>query len=116
MLERLQHMSIGASDGQEALSFLDTTAVDLLITDVNMPNMNGIELVERLRSNEKYKNLPIIVLTASGEQKVHKVALQKGATALLTQPCSSWELKEVVTRCLELAQPVRFPEASLLPS
>ncbi|MCA9875244.1 MAG: response regulator [Anaerolineales bacterium] len=102
MLERINHTTITAESGPQALEQLENSPVDLMITDLNMPNMNGFALMERVRANEKFKNLPIIMLTASGQQQAPMVAAEKGANRFLTQPISSWELNRVVTECLSL--------------
>ena len=90
-----------AYNGKEALAQLAQNTFDLVITDINMPGMDGFTLMEKMRADEKYKDLPIIVLTASGHKKTPAMAAQKGATSFLTQPISSWELKETVTNCLQ---------------
>lgn len=103
MLQRIDN-SINiftAYNGKEALDQLAENAFDLVITDINMPGMDGFALMDEMRADDKYKDLPIIVLTASGHKKIPAMAAQKGATSFLTQPISSWELKETVTRCLK---------------
>ncbi len=103
MLQRIDN-SINiftAFNGKEALAQLADNTFDLVITDINMPGMDGFALMDEMRADDKYKDLPIIVLTASGHKKVPAMAAQKGATSFLTQPISSWELKETVTRCLQ---------------
>ena len=58
--------TIEAGDGQEALIMLKQNEVDFILTDYNMPNMNGLELTKSVRSNEKYKHIPIIMITTRG--------------------------------------------------
>lgn len=102
MLQRINN-TLGiyaAYNGKEALEQLAETKIDLIITDINMPGMDGFALMDELRRDTRYKDLPIIVLTASGHKKVTTIAAQKGATGFLTQPISSWELKKTVTDCL----------------
>ena len=101
MLQRNNHTVLTANNGVEALSCLDHTQIDLMITDINMPNMNGLVLLEELRSDQRHKHLPVIVLTAIGQEHMSQVAAQKGASNFLTRPVSSWELKEAVTDCLQ---------------
>lgn len=103
MLERNNHTTVTRDNGREALSYLADTDVDLVVTDVYMPEMNGLTLLEELRSNDRHRNLPIIVRTASVHDKVRHAATQKGATGFLTQPTSSWELKDLINRCLGVA-------------
>ena len=103
MLQRINNsISIyTAYNGKEALAQLAKNTFDLVITDISMPGMDGFALMDEMRADDKYKDLPIIVLTASGHKKDLAIAAQKGATSFLTQPISSWELKETVTRCLQ---------------
>jgi CheY-like chemotaxis protein len=103
MLQRIDNSLniFTAYNGKEALDQLAENAFDLVITDINMPGMDGFALMDEMRADDKYKDLPIIVLTASGHKKIPAMAAQKGATSFLTQPISSWELKETVTRCLK---------------
>lgn len=101
MLQRNNHTVLTANNGVEALSCLDKTHIDLMITDINMPDMNGLTLLETLRANQQHKNLPVIVLTAIGQEHMSQIAAQKGATDFLTRPVSSWELKEAVSGCLQ---------------
>jgi len=92
---------IFAGDGREALEKLKGSAVDLVITDIHMPGMNGLELLEALRASKSFRNLPVIVITASGREKVARSALQKGANGILTQPYGSWELQNLIVRFLD---------------
>lgn len=101
MLQRNNHTVLTANNGIEALSCLDKTQIDLMITDINMPDMNGLVLLEELRADQRHKHLPVIVLTAIGQEHMSQVAAQKGASNFLTRPVSSWELKEAVTGCLQ---------------
>lgn len=100
MLQRNNHTVVNANNGVEALSCLKQTQIDLMITDINMPDMNGLVLLEELRATKKHKDLPVIVLTAIGQEHMSQVAVQKGASNFLTRPVSSWELKEAVSDCL----------------
>ena len=100
MLQRINHTTITADSGLEALEQLENTTVDLMITDLNMPEMSGFALLEKVRAKEKFKNLPIIMLSATGQEHASQVAVQKGATGFMSQPVSSWELNRVVSECL----------------
>jgi CheY-like chemotaxis protein len=100
ILQRNNHTTVTMDNGRDALTFLADADVDLVVTDVNMPEMSGLTLLEQLRSNERTRNLPVIIRTASIEERVHQVASQNGASGFLAQPTSSWELKELVNRCL----------------
>lgn len=88
------------SSGREALTHLASHAIDLAIIDVAMPEMDGITLLEKLRKEQGYTSLPIIMLTASALDEDRLRAQAAGATDFLTKPVSSWELLDVVNRQL----------------
>lgn len=100
MLQRINHTTITADSGSKALEQLEKTPVDLIITDLNMPEMSGFTLLEKVRAKEKFKNLPIIMLSATGQEQASRVAKQKGANSFMSQPVSTWELNRVVSECL----------------
>lgn len=105
MLQRINHTTITANSGLKALEELEKTAVDLIITDLNMPEMNGYALLEKVRAKEKFKSLPIIMLSATGEAQASEEAKEKGANRFMSQPVSTWELNRVVSECLSLGTP-----------
>ncbi len=75
-----------ASDGQEALEKLAQNEVELIITDLNMPNMDGFELITNLRQDSVYKHIPIIVLTTESQQEERIRAINSGANSYLIKP------------------------------
>ncbi|NWG16829.1 MAG: response regulator [Chloroflexi bacterium] len=89
---------VTAEDGLEALSRLDETPVDLVLLDIAMPRLDGITLLRTLRASERHAALPVIMLTANGQDSVRKAALAAGADGFLTKPTSSRELIETVGR------------------
>ena len=73
-LERKGFNVLEAIDGEDALKYFDGTEIDLLISDYDMPNLNGAGLVKEVRKNNKYKDIPIFMLTSrKQEQKQHEV-------------------------------------------
>lgn len=88
------------SSAREALTHLAHHNFDLAIIDVAMPEMDGITLLEKLRKEQGYTSLPIIMLTASALDEDRLRAQAAGATDFLTKPVSSWELLDVVNRQL----------------
>lgn len=102
MLQREGYEIITANDGVEGLKELEANHVDLVITDYSMPNMDGRKLVEEIRRDDTYKNLPIIVLTAIDHVKRHFVGMADGANGFLTKPTSSRELIATVSKCLNM--------------
>lgn len=94
---RRGHSIVVASNGAEALRCLATHQPDLLVTDMNMPVMNGLELLNRLRTNG-HPDLPVIVLTGQADQRA--AASAAGADAFLVKPVPLRLLGEVAERLL----------------
>ena len=92
ILKRSNHKVVAAEDGQKALSFLSKEPVDLMIADVNMPGMDGLMMLQRIRDNDRYQSLPIIMFTANGDDRVRLKASRMGASGFLTKPASSKEV------------------------
>lgn len=87
---------VAAVNGREALQRLSETPFDVLITDINMPEINGIDLVTRLRADKNHTNMAIIMLTASEDEDQKEAIENAGADALLKKPVSSWNLIDVI--------------------
>ncbi len=79
---RVEH----ACDGLEGVARIDEGGIDCVICDVNMPNMNGIELVETVKSCEKNRALPIIMLTTEGAKELIQQAKKAGASGWIVKP------------------------------
>lgn len=92
------HETIVAGNGLEALAVLGENPVDLALVDIAMPEMDGLELLRHLRDDARYQALPIIMLTASGQDDDRSVALSAGANGFLTKPASSRELIDAVAQ------------------
>lgn len=108
ILERILRKSIGqvtsAVDGEQALNFLAKYKFDLIITDLMMPNMDGLTMLERLRSDTELQHLPVIVVTAASQMRYQQQAAQLGVRGFLTKPFSSAELKQIVINTLQKPQ------------
>lgn len=100
VLSKNGHTVITATHGGEALACLAETPVDLIVADINMPEMDGVTLLKHLRAHDLYKKLPVMVLTASGQDEDYLIAREAGADEVLTKPASSRQLLEVVDRVL----------------
>lgn len=87
-----------ADDGVNALSALTGENVDLIITDVNMPNMNGIELVQKLRSDPKFRATPILILTTESDASLKQQGRAAGATGWIVKPFVPEKLLQVVKK------------------
>jgi two-component system, chemotaxis family, chemotaxis protein CheY len=75
-----------ASSGLEAIEQLSLEPFDLVLLDLNMPDIGGIEVVEFIRSQDRLKDLPIIIVTTRGDDASRERALEAGATTYLTKP------------------------------
>ncbi len=90
-----------ANDGVEALSVLDTKDVNLVLSDVNMPNMDGLELLTKVRANANWKEMPVIMITTEGSQAKVLDAVRLGANGYVRKPFTSEQIKEKVLTCLK---------------
>jgi two-component system, chemotaxis family, chemotaxis protein CheY len=97
------HRVVGALRPHDARLHLATTPVDLVILDLAMPEVDGLTLLRQLRADPSRRALPVVMLTASGQDQDRIAARAEGADAFLTKPASSWELGEVVGQLLERA-------------
>jgi two-component system, chemotaxis family, chemotaxis protein CheY len=100
MLQRLNHTVLFADNGEEALEILASREVQLVISDINMPYMDGLALLDVLRADDLHQDLPVVMMTASGLEEISRNALKKGASAFLHQPFSSWDLARTLDACL----------------
>jgi len=89
-----------AKDGRDALARLPEGEVDMVITDLNMPNMNGIELTRTLRSDPAFKFLPILFLTTESQVQKKQDAREAGATGWIVKPFKREQLLSVVKKVL----------------
>jgi len=86
-------------DGEEALTFINNgDPVDLVLLDLMMPKLSGLDVLRQVREQDRFKNLPCIILTAGGDAKHERDALALGATQFLTKPFSPKKLYALVAR------------------
>jgi two-component system chemotaxis response regulator CheY len=104
-LKRIPQMqTIEAADGVDALKKLATSPVpDLIITDINMPIMDGLKLVQRVRTDDKLRAVPIIIITTEGGAEDRARALALGANAYITKPIQAPAVLAKVKELLALA-------------
>ncbi|MGQ0640693.1 MAG: response regulator [Gemmatimonadaceae bacterium] len=98
-----------AFDGKEALEVLDKDEqIDLVLLDLMMPYVSGLDVLARIRSSERWKNVPCLVLTAAGQETQYHKAMELGATDFLTKPFSPKRLYGRVAELVGVAgSPVR---------
>jgi CheY-like chemotaxis protein len=99
-LKQNGHLVEQAQHGRQALERLAEQPFDLVIADLSMPIMDGLTLIQHLRADDRYKKLPVIMLTASGQDRAYAAAGAAGADDCLTKPVGSRELVAAVARLL----------------
>jgi len=90
-----------AASGFEALKLLPSESFDLIITDINMPDINGLELINFIKTNERYSHIPLIIVTTEKSREDKERGLALGADAYVTKPFTTEELQEAITRILK---------------
>jgi len=99
-LSRLKSLQVTeADDGVDGLRKLATGKFDIILTDINMPIMDGLKLVKRVRSDPTHKAVPIIVITTEGSNEDRQRALSLGANAYITKPIQA---PQVIAKVREL--------------
>jgi two-component system, chemotaxis family, chemotaxis protein CheY len=99
-LERAGFEVAVAVDGEDALRMLDGKNLDLVLTDLNMPNMDGISLIRQVRLNDHYKRVPIVMLTTESQSSFKEQAKEAGATGWIVKPFVSDKLLSVITKVM----------------
>jgi len=92
--------TVEASSGFEALKMLPQQEYDLIITDINMPDINGLELINFVRSNARYSHVPIVIVSTERSEEDKKRGMALGATAYVTKPFKSLELQEAIQKII----------------
>ncbi len=92
-----------AEDGQEALKVARGKIFDVIITDLNMPNMDGFELIENLRATEEFKLTPILVLSTEGREDKKEKGRRLGATDWLVKPFNRQILLAAINKVCKIS-------------
>jgi len=101
-LKKIEDIEIlEADNGKEAMKFFDGRKIDLLITDLNMPVMNGLELVKAIRDITAYSYIPILMLTTETDQKKKDLAQKSAITGWVQKPFKAEQFMTIVSRCLK---------------
>ncbi len=98
-LQQAGYTVIEAEDGKDALAKI-TGDVKMVLSDLNMPNMNGIELIKAIRANPSYKFLPVIMLTTESQGDIKAQGRAAGATGWIVKPFNPEQLLGVVKKVL----------------
>ncbi len=89
-----------AADGEEALNKVRDGKFDLVLTDIRMPRMDGLEFVKRVRTELQQSDLPIIIISTKGSEAEIEEGIAMGASGYLSKPISMPQLRELVTNFL----------------
>lgn len=87
---------IEAGSGFEALKLLPTQNFNLVITDINMPDINGLELISFIKNNPRYSHIPLIIVSTERSEEDKKRGIALGAMAYITKPFKAQELQEII--------------------
>jgi len=102
-LKRIRGVRIvEASDGVDGLKKLSSERFDLILTDINMPIMDGLKLVSLVRNDASYKEIPIVVITTEGAQEDRERALALGANDYITKPIQPTKILDVARNLLKI--------------
>ncbi|MEW5889725.1 MAG: chemotaxis response regulator CheY [Pseudomonadota bacterium] len=93
-----------AEDGAVALQKLNSQHFDFVVTDWNMPNMDGMQLLQAIRSNPQLKHLPVLMITAEAKRENIIAAAQAGASGYIVKPFTAATLSEKLTKIFEKMQ------------
>lgn len=94
--------TVEAQNGFEALKLLPTKNIDLIITDINMPDINGLELVNFVKNSPIYNHIPMIIITTERGEEDRKRGLSLGAREYIIKPFSSKEIQDAVGKLINL--------------
>jgi len=105
-LEKEDYQVLVAKDGREGLEVLEnnqsrSARPDMIITDINMPRMDGIEFIEEVKAKSKFKFIPILVLTTESQAKMKKKGQQAGAAGWLVKPFEPEQLIQVAQKFIK---------------
>lgn len=101
ILQRGNHDAVTASHGVQALDLLDQQPIDLVILDIDMPEMDGITVLKHIRADARFQSLPVVMLTASGDDEDRIQAEAAGANGFLYKPVSSGEIIDLVNHFID---------------
>jgi len=103
-LRRIRGLEVlEADDGVDALRKMAASKLDIILTDINMPIMDGLKLVKRVRSDEALKAIPIIIITTEGAEEDRQRALALGANAYITKPIQAPQVIAKVKELLKIS-------------
>ena len=99
-LKNAGYETVEASDGKDALSKLNGSGINMIVTDLNIPNLDGIGLIKEVRAKSEYKFIPIIMLTTESQDNKKQEGKSAGATGWIVKPFKPDQLLAVVKKVL----------------
>ena len=93
---------VEAPTGFDALKLLPSQEFDLVLTDINMPDINGLELINFVKGNPSYKHIPLIIVTTERSEEDKKRGMALGATAYVTKPFKAPEIQGLIRKILNI--------------
>lgn len=99
-----QYEILETDDGRQGLEMLASTRPDAVVLDIMMPEMDGLEVLQRIRADPSYDAMVVVMVTARGQHEDHRQAIELGADAYLTKPFSPFELASVIDEHLHSRQ------------
>lgn len=100
-LENMGYIVDEASDGREALKFFDGSKIDMVISDYNMPNMDGAELTKYIRSMDEYKYIPILMLSTETSSFKQEKAKEAKITGWVKKPFQIETLSDIISKAIQ---------------
>jgi len=92
-----------AGDGQEALTLMAQHRIDLVLSDINMPKMDGLQLLASLKTSPQWRNIPVVMITTEGGETKVAEAVRLGAAGYVRKPFTADQIKEKLVGILEPA-------------
>ncbi|MCP4719783.1 MAG: response regulator [Desulfobacteraceae bacterium] len=89
-----------AADGKQAIEFMENGWIDIVLTDYNMPVMNGLEFIKTIKSKELLKDIPVVVVSTEGNETKIKEFMDSGAAGYITKPFTPETIRDLITNIL----------------
>jgi len=99
-----------AGNGRQAMELLADHWVDVIVSDINMPDVSGLELLEQLRQNETLREIPVIMITTEGSEERMNEAFERGAKGFIKKPFLPEEIRKVLYEVIGVGQDGQYQE------